>query len=71
MGDVERSLIRHFEYSHLPEHLQAVTRGFHYLAHHLLGALPNNSERLDALSQLLLAKESALRSVSSDMQESH
>ncbi len=56
-------ILQFFEYKHLPEHLQAVSRPFHHLAHALTDgiALPRNPERTVALRKLLEAKDAAVR----------
>jgi ferritin-like protein len=54
-------LMQFFAYSHLPEHLQAVSKPFHDLASQLLASLPQNPERTVALRKLLEAKDCAVR----------
>jgi hypothetical protein len=49
-------------YAHLPVHLQAYSKPFHDLAVALNGQLPDNFEKLHFLRNLLLAKDSAVRS---------
>jgi len=53
-------LMQFFEYAHLPEKLQAVSKPFCDLAQSLL-ALPRNPERTTALRKLLEAKDCAVR----------
>jgi hypothetical protein len=55
-------LLRWFEYSHLPEHLQSVSLSFHTLAHELVDRLPDGSELTTCLRKLLEAKDCAVRS---------
>lgn len=50
-----------FQYAHLPEHLQLVSRPFGELARVLLVQLPANRERTKALDRLLEAKDAAVR----------
>ncbi len=50
-----------FAYSHLPEHLQAVSRPFGDLAQVIFETLPRNPERSVALRKLLEAKDAAVR----------
>lgn len=50
-----------FEYSHLPPHLQAVSRPFCELARLVLDTLPRNPERTVALRKLVEAKDAAVR----------
>ena len=68
-----QALLRYFEYEHLPEHLQDVSRHFHWLAHALVGEAPTHDDSqhqqflLDgpeltmALRKLLEAKDCAVR----------
>ena len=53
-------LMQFFSYSHLPEHLQAVSKPFGELAE-LIHTLPRNPERTTALRKLLEAKDCAVR----------
>ena len=50
-----------FAYSHLPPHLQAVSKPFGDLADNLVATLPRNAERSVALRKLLEAKDAAVR----------
>lgn len=52
-----------FEYSHLPEHLQKVSKPFGELADYIVYNLPENAERTVALRKLLEAKDCAVRAV--------
>lgn len=54
-------LIQFFEYSHLPPHLQAVSKPFCELAHKVVEEIPRNQERTVALRHLLDAKDAAVR----------
>lgn len=54
-------ILQFFEYGHLPEHLQSVSRSFWDLAHAIMSALPRNPERSVALRKLLEAKDAAVR----------
>ena len=54
-------MLQFFEFSHLPPHLQPVSKKFHALAHDLVQTLPMNYERVQALRKLLEAKDSAVR----------
>ena len=56
-------LLQFFDYGHLPEHLQVVSKPFHDLAHQLVDITPSNPERTEALRKLMEAKDSAVRSV--------
>ena len=52
-----------FEFSHLPAHLQAVSRPFGELAERIVETLPRNPERTVALRKLLEAKDAAVRAL--------
>lgn len=52
---------RYFEYSHLPEHLQAVSRPFGELAEQMIAALPDGPELTAGLRKLLEAKDCFVR----------
>lgn len=62
MGE-NNSILQHFTYAHLPEHLQAVSRPFCELAHFIAGELlpVPSAERSTALRKLLEAKDAAVR----------
>ena len=55
-------LLQFFEYEHLPEKLQQISRPFHKLAHQLALGLMPNPESTTALRKLLEAKDCAVRS---------
>ena len=55
-------LLQFFQYSHLPEHLQSVSRPFCELACLIEKELPSNPELTTALRKLLEAKDCAVRS---------
>lgn len=68
LGDSPRpapteQLLQFFEYGHLPEKLQTISRPFSILAHDLVAVLPRNPERTVALRKLLEAKDCAVRSM--------
>lgn len=54
-------MMKWFEYSHLPEHLQAVSKPFGELAGHLVATVDAGPERTVALRKLLEAKDAAVR----------
>jgi hypothetical protein len=56
-----REIIRYFDYSHLPVHLQAISKLFHNLALQIDADLPENAESSTALRKLLEAKDAAVR----------
>ncbi len=57
------SILQFFEYGHLPQHLQHVSKPFGDLAVMMVEALPRNPERTTALRKLLEAKDCAVRAV--------
>lgn len=56
-------IMQFFAYSHLPEHLQAVSAPFGQLAEKIVETLPRNPERTAALRKLLEAKDAAVRAL--------
>lgn len=54
-------LARYFEYGHLPERLQAVSRPCGELAAAMIGALPDGPELTAGLRKLLEAKDAFVR----------
>lgn len=60
---IESDLLQFFTWSHLPEHLQDVSRPFSDLAYRIASTLPRNPERTAALRKLLEAKDCAVRAV--------
>lgn len=54
-------LLQFFEYKHLPEHLQVISRPFSIMANSLVEQLPKNPERTTALRKLLESKDCAVR----------
>jgi len=56
-------LLQFFAYSHLPAHLQAVSKPFGELADQIVTTLPSNPERTVALRKLLEAKDCAVRAL--------
>lgn len=50
-----------FEYRHLPEHLQKVSKRFYEVAEWLVLELPRNAERTAALRKQLESKDCAVR----------
>ena len=53
--------IQFFEYAHLPEHLQAVSRAVYDLAHRMEDALPDGPEKSAGMRKLLEAKDCFVR----------
>lgn len=52
-----------FEYEHLPQHLQVISKPFCDLAKAVAATVPRNPERTVALRKLLEAKDAAVRAV--------
>ena len=57
----EERMLKWFEFSHLPEHLQSVSAGFCDLACSLCAIVEPGPERTVALRKLLEAKDAAVR----------
>ena len=56
-------LLQFFNYAHLPEQLQSVSKSFAELAQQLVSTVPSNPERTMALRKFLEAKDCAVRAV--------
>jgi hypothetical protein len=56
-------LLQFFAHSHLPSHLQAVSRPFGDMAQHMVDLLPDTPERTAGLRKLLEAKDCAVRAL--------
>jgi hypothetical protein len=56
-------IMQFFAYSHLPPHLQAVSKPFGEMAEEIVANLPRNPERTVALRKLLEAKDAAVRAL--------
>ena len=56
------SILRFFEYKHLPPKLADISVTFNVLAHTLVDILPAGPERTVALRKLLESKDCAVRS---------
>lgn len=56
-------ILQHFQYAHLPEKLQQVSKPFCTLAWKVARTLPHNAETSTALRKLLEAKDAAVRAV--------
>jgi len=54
-------VLQYFEYSHLPEPLQAVSKEFADLARHVANRAPDSPETTVALRKLLESKDAAVR----------
>lgn len=53
--------IKYFEYQHLPEDLQKISKPFYELAHLLEDMLPDGPEKSAGMRHLLEAKDSMVR----------
>ncbi len=60
---MQEHILQFFGYSHLPQHLQAISKPFGDLAQQIVDALPRNPERTVALRKLLEAKDAAVRAL--------
>lgn len=56
-------ILQFFAFSHLPAHLQGVSRPFSELAQRIVDTLPRNPERTVALRKLLESKDAAVRAL--------
>jgi len=54
-------MLQFFEYAHLPEHLQEISKPFGELALRICDTLPSNPERTAGLRKLLEAKDCIVR----------
>lgn len=57
----EEPMLQFFEYAHLPEKLQNISKNFWSVAHYMVESLPRNPERTAGLRKLLEAKDCAVR----------
>jgi hypothetical protein len=58
---MDDEILRFFDYSHLPHHLQQVSQPFHSLAFQILTSVPECEQRHLALVKLLEAKDCTVR----------
>lgn len=56
-------ILQFFDYAHLPQHLQLVSKPFGEMAVSIVSMLPDNDERDVALRKLLEAKDAAVRAL--------
>ena len=64
MSDINQnqpSIMRYFEYDHLPEHLRSVSRSFAIMAELMLKKTTPGPEQLEGLRKLLEAKDCMVR----------
>lgn len=57
----EAPIMKFFEYEHLPEKLQKISKPFCDLAHHVHSTIPPGAETSTALRKILEAKDCAVR----------
>lgn len=60
MHSSTEAILKFFAYDHLPPHMQAVSKGFHDLAHDMAGKL-DGAELTAGLRKLLEAKDCCVR----------
>ena len=60
--DAQDRMLKFFDYTHLPEHLQEVIGPYRHFAQHLVNTLKPGPERTVALRKLLESKDCAVRS---------
>ncbi len=58
---MEDQRLRFFDYRHLPEHLQQISRPYHALAELVIELTPDSEEQSFALRKLLESKDCAVR----------
>lgn len=58
---MDNPIMKYFEYDHLPEHLQAVSKPFGLMAQQINGELPDGPEKSAGLRKLLEAKDCMVR----------
>lgn len=56
-------MLQFFGYSHLPSHLQEISKPFGELAEKMVATLPRNPERTAGLRKLMEAKDCAVRAL--------
>lgn len=61
MNEEQDRMLKWFAWTHLPAHLQVVSRPFAELAESVCGTVPSGPERTVALRKLLEAKDAAVR----------
>jgi hypothetical protein len=60
---MKNEIIKYFEYKHLPEHLQVVSKPICKLAEQMDNMLPDSEEKSAGLRKLLEAKDAFVRSL--------
>lgn len=54
-------MMQFFSFSHLPEHLQKISKPFHDMAQQIVDLMPANAERAVGLRKLLESKDCIVR----------
>lgn len=60
---LKEPMLQFFQYQHLPENLQKISKPFGQMAYSIAATLPRNPERTAALRKLLEAKDCAVRAI--------
>lgn len=58
---MSNSILKYFEYKHLPEHLQTISKPFSDIANEMDNKLPHGAEKSAGLRKLLEAKDCFVR----------
>lgn len=58
---MQNPIMKYFEYAHLPERLQEVSKPFGELAEHLNTSIPDGPEKSAGLRKILEAKDCMVR----------
>ena len=58
---MESSILKFFEFKHLPEHLQMFSIKFHDLAHDMDENIPDSIQKREGMQRLLEAKDCFVR----------
>jgi hypothetical protein len=61
MSNDTEPMLRWFEYKHLSDRLQLISKPFHGMASLIVDAVPPSAERTVALRKLLESKDAAVR----------
>lgn len=59
----QERMLAWFEFAHLPEHLQVISKPFHQLARKICREIDPGPERTVSLRKLLESKDAAVRAV--------
>jgi len=61
IASIHAPILVYFDYAHLPQHLQVVSKGLHAIAHEMDATLPDCAEKSAGLRKLLEAKDCFVR----------